>query len=118
MAETLEVQVRKSGAVGIVETRGYINNTGGEQVAVACEGLVGEGVRCLVLNLGQSNLVNSVGVSFLIEVIEKVKELEGQVAFCCVSPTIAKTFQIMGLLHLATVHASEQAAVQALSVAP
>ena len=117
MAETLALQVKKIGKVGIVETRGYINNTGGEQVAQACEGLIAEGVYRLVLNLGQSNLVNSVGVSFLIEVIEKVKELEGQVAFCGVSPTIGKTFQIMGLLQMASLHDTEQAAVQVLSVA-
>ena len=115
MADTLELQVRKTDKVGIVETKGYINNTGGEQVAQACEGLIGEGVRRLVLNLGQSNLVNSVGVSFLIETIEKVQELKGQAAFCCLSPTIAKTFQIMGLLQIASVHETEQEAVQALS---
>lgn len=115
MADTLELQVRQTGSVGIVETRGYINNVGGERVAQACEALMGEGVCRLVLNLEKSNLVNSVGVSFLIETIEKAKSLEGQVAFCGLSPTIAKTFQIMGLLQLATLHQTEQEAVQALS---
>jgi len=32
-----------------------------------------------------------------------------------VTPTIAKTFQIMGLLQTATVHESEQDALQAVS---
>lgn len=117
MADSLELQVRRAAAVGIVAIKGYINNTGGEQVAQACEELIAQGVRRVVLNLGKSSLVNSVGVSFLIEAIEKVKELEGQVAFCCVSPTIAKTFQIMGLLQLASLHDTEQEAVQALSAA-
>lgn len=117
MADTLELQVRRAGGVGIVEVKGYINNTGGEQVARACEALMEEGVRRLVLNLGKSSLVNSVGVSFLIETIERVKELEGQVAFCCVSHTIAKTFQIMGLLQMASLHEAEQDAVKALNAA-
>jgi len=115
MADTLELQVRRAGEIGIVEIKGYINNTGGEQVAQICEVLIEEGIRRLVLNLGKSSLVNSVGVSFLIETIEKVKELEGQVAFCCVSHTIAKTFQIMGLLQMASLYETEQEAVKVLS---
>jgi anti-sigma B factor antagonist len=114
MADTLELQVRRAGEIGIVEVRGYINNTGGEQVANACETLIAEGVRRFALNLGGSSLVNSVGISFLIEIIEKVRELGGRVAFCQVSRTIAKTFQIMGLLQLASLHQTEQEAVQAL----
>ena len=116
MADSLELQVRQAGSVGIVATKGYINNTGGEQVAQACETFMGQGVCRLVLNLEKTNLVNSVGVSFLIETIEKAKSQEGQVAFCCLTPTIAKTFQIMGLMQLATLHQTEQEAVQALSV--
>ena len=115
MADSLALQVRQIDMVGILATTGYINNVGGEQVAQACETLMGQGVSRLVLNLEKTNLVNSVGVSFLIETIEKAKGREGQVAFCGLSPTIAKTFQIMGLLQLATLHETEQEAVQALS---
>lgn len=115
MADSLELQVRQAGTVGIVATTGYINNTGGEQVAQACETLMGQGVCRLVLNLDKTNLVNSVGVSFLIEVIENANAHQGRVAFCGLSPTIAKTFQIMGLMQLATLHQTEQEAVQALS---
>lgn len=114
MPETLEVQVRRDGAVGIVETSGYINNVGGEKVARTCGSLIAEGVRNLVLNLQNSSIVNSVGVSFLIEVVEQVKELQGQVAFCCVSHTIGKTFQIMGLLETASLYPTEQEALKAL----
>lgn len=114
MADSLELQVRQEGVVGIVTTKGYINNTGGEQVAQACETLMGQGILRLVLNLEKTNVVNSVGVSFLIETIEKAKDREGRVAFCGLSPTIAKTFQIMGLMQLATLHQTEQEAVLAL----
>lgn len=116
MADGLELEVHQIEGVGVVATRGYINNTGGEQVASACEALMGQGVFRLVLNLEKSNLVNSVGVSFLIETIEKANGHQGQVAFCGLSPTIAKTFQIMGLLQLASLHQTEQEAVAALSV--
>ncbi len=98
MPETLEVRSRREGNIGILETDGYIDNLGAERVVEVCDGLIQEGVRCFVLNLEKSRLINSVGISILIEVIEKVKELEGKVTFCCATSTIAKTFRIMGLL--------------------
>jgi anti-anti-sigma factor len=114
MAESLEVHIRHANGVGIVETAGYINNIGGEKVAEACNDLIEEGVHHFVLNLAKSHIINSVGISILIEVIEKVKALKGKVAFCCLTPTIAKTFRIMGLLEASSIYDTEQEAVQAL----
>lgn len=114
MPERLEVRVRREGQVGILETDGYINNIGAEKIAEACDGLIGEGLKHFVLNLEKSRIINSIGISILIEVIEKVRELQGKVAFCCVTPTIAKTFRIMGLLQASTVHDTEAQALEAV----
>ena len=115
MSENLEVNVRREDQIGILETDGYINHIGAEKVSEACEGLIQEGVKHLVLNLEKSRIINSIGISILIEVIEKVKELEGKVAFCCVTPTIAKTFRIMGLLKASTIYDTVPEALQAVS---
>ena len=115
MADNLEVRIRQEGQVGIVETEGYINSIGAEKVAETCDELLQGGVKYLVLNLAKSRIINSIGISILIEVIEKVKDLEGKVAFCCVTPTIGKTFRIMGLLKVADLYDSEADAVAALS---
>ena len=50
----------------------------------------------------------------LIELIEKVRELDGKVAFCHVKPILAKTFGIMGLLKVAEIYDTEGEALQAL----
>ena len=112
MSETLEVTSRLEGNVGIVQTDGYINHLGGEKVGEVCNDLIDGGCKFLVLNLEKSRIINSIGISILIEVIEKVKELEGAVGFCCLTPTIAKTFRIMGLLQFASIFQTEQEAVQ------
>ena len=114
MADSLEVRLRREGPVGIVETDGYINNIGAEKVAEACDSLIAEDVKHFALNLEKSRIINSIGISILIEVIEKVRELEGRVAFCCVTKTIAKTFRIMGLLKAADLYDTEEEAVEAL----
>jgi len=89
------VDGREAGAAAV---SGYINNMGGEQIAEAVDELLDEGVNRFVFDLEQCRIVNSIGISILIEVIEKVLETEGRVLFCSVSPTITKTFRIMGLL--------------------
>ena len=116
MAESVDVDVRRQSGVGIVDVRGYVNNVLGERVAASCSDLIDEGLARLLLNMEGCTMVNSVGISFLIDVIERVNELQGQVAFCCVGSTTAKTFQIMGLLQTASVYDTERDAMEALGV--
>ena len=111
----MDVDVRREDGIGVLAVDGYINNTGGEQLAEAFEGLLAEGANTFLINLAKCSIVNSVGISFLIEVLEKVKEGGGRVGFCCVSSTIAKTFRIMGLLQAAELFGGEQDALQALT---
>ena len=114
MADDAHVPVRRVDSAAVVETPEYINNTGGEGIAEACSGLIADGVSGIVLNLQRCNIANSVGISFLIEVLENLRAGKGRLAFCCVTPTIAKTFQIMGLLQTATLHDTEEQALQAV----
>lgn len=114
MPDTLEVIVRKEGQVGILETDGYINDAEADRVAQAGHALIDEGLKHLAINIEKSRIISSIGVSVLIELIERLREQNGKVAFCCATPTIGKTFQIMGLLKVADLYNSEAEAVQAL----
>jgi hypothetical protein len=41
-------------------------------------------------------------------------EIDGRLAFCCLTPTIEKTFHIMGLAQYAGIYVDEGVAVDAL----
>ena len=114
MTESLQVRVDRRDGLAVVYTEGYINNQGGEEIARAASRLMEEGYRKLLLNLEGSRIVNSIGISILIEDLERMLELEGELAFCCLTNTIQKTFHIMGLTQYATVYEDEAAAVEAL----
>ena len=73
--------------------------------------LVTKGAKKFVLNLEGSRIINSIGISILIEVIEKVRSDGGRVGFSNVTPTIAKTFKIMGLLNTSTIYETEEEAI-------
>jgi anti-anti-sigma factor len=111
MAPPLTVSTSREGDVGILETNGYINGIEAELLVKESARLVQEGVRFLVLNLEKSPIANSIGISILIEVMEKVREVEGKVAFCCVEPILARTFKILGLLQAADLFDTEAEAV-------
>jgi anti-anti-sigma factor len=115
MTESLNVTVDRRNQLAVVYTEGYINNQGGEEIAKAAYKLIEEGYRVLLLNLAGTKIVNSIGISILIEIIEKMIEIEGRMGFCNLTPTIEKTSHIMGLAQYAPIFADESAAVSQLA---
>ncbi len=114
MADMLKVTLDNRGELAVVYTEGYINNQGGEEIAKVAYRLIDEGQKRVLLNLAGTKIVNSIGISILIEIIEKMIEVEGELAFCSLTATIEKTFHIMGLAQYAKIYADEDAAVAAL----
>jgi anti-anti-sigma factor len=118
MTDELRVAVDRRGANGaILYTKGYINNVGGEEIANRAYELMDGDVRSLLLNLRETKIVNSIGISILIEIIEKMIDKGGKIGFCCLTPVIHKTFQIMGLANYASIYTDEDAALQDMGLA-
>jgi len=94
----------------IIKTEGYINNIGGEKIVRELE--KHSDVNKLILNLEKSKVVNSIGISHLIEVIEKLNHVNGKLIFTNLDPTIEKTFNIMGLFQFAEKADSTESALK------
>lgn len=103
--------------LAVIHTQGYIDDQGGEQIASAASRLIGEGYRVLLLDLAGTAIVNSIGISILIEIVEKLTEVDGKLASCCLTPTIQKTFAIVGLTQYAPIFADEATAIARLQPA-
>lgn len=85
----------------IIETYGYINIDGGEAIANEAYRYIDKGITKVVLNLENSRVINSIGISILIEIMERLEEVSGTLFFTNLSATIEKTFTIMGLFNYA-----------------
>jgi len=96
--------------VGLISAAGYINNEGGQAIADAATELMNQGCTTLLIDLDGTRIINSIGVSILLEIMEKLIEDKGRLTFCNLTPTIAKTFEIMGLVQYATVYPDRDAA--------
>ena len=114
MTESLNLTVDRRDGLAVIYTEGYINNQGGEEIARAAYKLLDEGFKVLLLNLAGTKIVNSIGISILIEIIEKMIEIDGKLGFCCLTPTIDKTFHIMGLAQYAPIFDTEERALAEL----
>jgi len=93
-----------SEGVGLISAAGYINNEGGQAIADAATGLMDQGCNKLLIDLDGTRIINSIGVSILLEILEKLMDEKGRLAFCNLTPTISKTFEIMGLVQYASVY--------------
>lgn len=99
----------------IIATSGYVNNVGGEAIATAFQQHFVAGVRNVIINLAHSKVVNSVGMSFLIEIIERLSESGGRLIFTNLDPAVEKMLAIMGLFGYAGKENTVEEALSALS---
>ena len=118
MTEACKITVERRDDIAILFTDGYINNQGGEEIARQAYAQLDAGARALILDLEKTRIVNSIGISILIEVLERVMDRKGVLAFCRLTPTIDKTFRIMGLAQYAAIYPSLDEALKAVAAAP
>ena len=104
MSDTFTVDTATQGKVRIFTTHGYINNIGGEAIAAAYHQAATEQVSTFLFDLTDSRIVNSIGVSVLIELLEETLGKNGTLAFCGCAPIVKKTFQIMGITQYAGIY--------------
>ena len=110
-----QVTVKEVGDVVILATDGYLNNIGGEKISEVCDEHLEKGKKMFLINLEKSSVVNSIGVSILIEIIEKLQEVDGKLAYCNLASIVEKTFNIMGLTKYSTIYKDEEAGISDLS---
>ena len=103
------------GDIVIIRTSGYLNNVGGEKVAQVCYKEIDNGKSLFLLDLEDSKVVNSIGVSILIEIIEKLQDVNGKLGYFNLAPIVEKTFTIMGLTKYSTVFSNESEAIEGMS---
>ena len=107
--------INLNGEIVIIKTSGYLNNVGGEKIADACYKEIENGKTLFLLDLEESKVVNSIGVSILIEIIEKLQEVDGKLGYFNLAPIVEKTFTIMGITRYSKVYKNESEAIEGMS---
>ena len=108
------LEVRKEGEVVVIKTSGYLNNVGGEKISEVCYKEMENNSKFFLLDLENTKVVNSIGVSILIEIIEKLQDVDGKLGYYNLAPIVEKTFNIMGLTKYSSVFNSETEALEGI----
>lgn len=111
MLDKFDIQIREEQEHAVIETEGYLNDALGEQLAEKAQTLIQNGCTRLVINLDKTSLINSIGISILIEIIEALTEHEGTLNFCGLSATQERTFRMMAIAKYAGIFPDEESAV-------
>ena len=109
------LEVRKEGEIVVIKTSGYLNNVGGEKISEVCYKEIEDKSKFFLLDLENTKVVNSIGVSILIEIIEKLQDVDGKLGYYNLAPIVEKTFNIMGLTKYSTVYSSESEGLSGMS---
>lgn len=115
MEQEFSLTAETRGDCLVVATSGYVNNTGGQAIAEEFNKHFTGGVKRVVINLAQSKVVNSIGMSFLIEIIERLEEVGGKLVFTNLDPGVEKMLSIMGLFNFAGKEKSVEDALQSFA---
>lgn len=114
MSDSIKNIDEKNGVI-IISTSGYFNNVAGEAVLEIFNEKIDSGSKTFLIDMADSKVVNSIGVSILIEIIEKLQEVDGKLAFCNLAGIVEKTFNIMGLTKYCEIYDSIDSGVEKLS---
>lgn len=88
----------------IVFAGDYINKLAGEQIERECRLRLNEGCEELVVNFSQTELVNSIGVSILLGIIDSASTLGAKVVFSDVKKETVELFDMLGVTRHVTIN--------------
>ncbi len=111
MLNKFDIQIRAEQEYAVLETDGYLNDALGEELSKKAQELIQDGYTQLVINLDKTALINSIGISILIEIIEALDEREGTLNFCGLSATQERTFRMMAISKYAGIFPDEETAI-------
>jgi anti-anti-sigma regulatory factor len=80
--------------------------------------MLDSGIKNLVINFQETELVNSIGISLLLGVIEAVEETDGKVILTNLSSSNHELFEVLGILSKVEVLGTEEIALARMSGEP
>ncbi|HEX6124106.1 MAG TPA: STAS domain-containing protein [Pyrinomonadaceae bacterium] len=101
ITETETVNAEEKSAV--VFASDYLNKLSGEQIEGECRRRLAEGCTKLVVNFSRTEIVNSIGVSILLGVIDSARGTGAKVVFSDVKQETVELFEMLGLTKHVTI---------------
>lgn len=97
MNKNIEINVQSEGEIATVFASDYLNKITGEKIERECKRQIDSGCNTLIVNFKDTEIVNSIGVSLLLGVIDAASEADAKVIFSDVNDDTVQLFEMLGL---------------------
>jgi anti-anti-sigma factor len=89
--------VQTTGETATVFANEYLNKLSGEKIERECRRQLEAGCKTIVVNFAETEIVNSIGISILLGVIDAAQDADAKVVFSDVNDETVELFQMLGL---------------------
>ncbi len=97
-----EIQKSNEGETATIFAGDYLNKITGEKIERECRRRIEAGCKTLVVNFRETEVVNSIGVSILLGVIDAASQADTSLVFSEVSEDTGQLFEMLGLTNHVT----------------
>jgi len=105
-----EIRAKLNEDAAVIYPGPYLNQLRGEDVESQCQQLLTNGIRRIVINFAETELINSIGISILLGVIESVNHVQGRLVLSNLNGSNRELFEMLGLMsHVEMVDTEELA---------
>ena len=109
------VRSRCVGTTAVVYASDYLNKLTGEKIERECRRQLNCGCRALVIDFSDTKLVNSIGISILLGIIDVAEKNGAQIVFSDVNHPTVELFEMLGLTRHVVLAKDEREALMNLS---
>lgn len=81
----------------ILNADNYINDIEGDKLEETCKDFLRKGVRKFIIDFSATDIINSVGISILIGIIENVRDKKGAILFSGLKKVNHDIFNMVGI---------------------
>ena len=85
------------GTTAVVYASDYLNKLTGEKIERECRRQLNNGCRALIIDFSDTKLVNSIGISILLGIIDVAEKSGARVVFSDVNNQTVELFEMLGL---------------------
>lgn len=103
------------GTTAIVYASDYLNKLTGEKIERECRRQLSCGCRALVIDFSDTKLVNSIGISILLGIIDVAEKNDARIVFSEVNHQTVELFEMLGLTRHVVLAKDEREALMNLS---
>jgi anti-anti-sigma factor len=105
------------GTTAVIYASDYLNKLTGEKIERECRKHLDCGCRALVIDFGDTTLVNSIGISILLGIIDIAEKNHAQLIFSDVNTQTVELFNMLGLTRHVVLATNEQEALSSIGYA-